>query len=68
MYTLSTLPINPPYPPSSSIHTTMTPPYDALQGLKDQLQIAYKTEKFNDSTGIGESKHVSLWHILPTLM
>ena len=28
-----------------------------LQGLKDQLQIAYKTEKFNDATGIGESKH-----------
>ena len=28
-----------------------------LQGLKDQLQVAYKTETFNDTTGIGESKH-----------
>ena len=28
-----------------------------MQGLKDQLQLAYKTESFNDATGIGESKH-----------
>ena len=46
-----------PYPPITFITPTTpttTPTNVPLQGLKDQLQIAYKTEKFNDATGIGE--------------
>jgi len=40
-----------------------------LRAVKEQLQEAYKTETFNESTGIGETKHgLSLGHLTVKLL